>query len=41
VERSYDILTEDAGYRMVGVPVNSMIAEVAMRVAEEISIHAL
>ncbi len=29
VERSYDLLTEDTGYRMGGVPVNSMIAEMA------------
>jgi hypothetical protein len=29
VERSYDLLTEDAGYRIGGVPVNSMIAEMA------------
>ena len=27
VTRSYDLLTEDAGYRMAGVPVNSMIEE--------------
>ena len=27
VERSYDLLTEDAGYRVAGIPVNSMIAE--------------
>ena len=27
VERSYDILTEDKGYRIGGVPVNSMIEE--------------
>jgi len=27
VERSYDILTEDDGYRIGGVPVNSMIEE--------------
>jgi len=27
VERSYDLLTEDAGYRIQGVPVNSMIEE--------------
>ncbi len=27
VERSYDILTEDKGYRIGGVPVNSMINE--------------
>lgn len=27
VERSYDILTEDKGYRIRGVPVNSMIQE--------------
>ena len=27
VERSYDLLTEDAGYRIGGLPVNSMIEE--------------
>lgn len=27
VERSYDLLTEDAGYRIQGIPVNSMIEE--------------
>lgn len=27
VERSYDLLTEDDGYRVAGVPVNSMISE--------------
>ncbi len=27
VNRSYDLLTEDAGYRIQGVPVNSMIDE--------------
>jgi len=27
--RSYDLLTEDAGYRIDGVPVNSMIEEMA------------
>ncbi len=27
VERSYDLLTEDEGYRIGGVPVNSMIEE--------------
>jgi len=27
VERSYDILTEDGGYRIGGIPVNSMIKE--------------
>jgi len=27
VERSYDLLTEDEGYRVAGVPVNSMIVE--------------
>ncbi len=32
VERSYDMLTEDKGYQMGGVPVNSMIAEM-MRAA--------
>ena len=29
VEFSYDLLTEDVGYRMNGVPVNSMIGEMA------------
>ncbi len=29
VRRSYDLLTEDEGYRIDGVPVNSMIAEMA------------
>ena len=29
VEFSYDLLTEDAGYRMNGIPVNSMIEEMA------------
>lgn len=35
VERSYDLLTEDQGYQIDGVPVNSMIAEMAeaLRVA--------
>lgn len=27
VERSYDLLTEDDGYRVAGIPVNSMINE--------------
>jgi hypothetical protein len=27
VKRSYDLLTEDAGYRIQGIPVNSMIEE--------------
>lgn len=27
VERSYDLLTEDEGYRIAGIPVNSMIVE--------------
>jgi hypothetical protein len=27
VERSYDLLTEDSGYRIQGIPVNSMIEE--------------
>jgi len=36
VKFSYDILTEDAGYRMNGVPVNSMIPEMALLVAEKI-----
>ena len=29
VERSYDLLTEDGGYRIDGLPVNSMIEEMA------------
>ena len=29
VERSYDLLTEDEGYQIGGVPVNSMIPEMA------------
>ena len=34
VEFSYDLLTEDAGYRMNGIPVNSMIEEMAVGIAE-------
>ena len=33
VTRSYDLLTEDAGYRIDGVPVNSMIEEMAAAAA--------
>ena len=29
VEFSYDLVTEDIGYRMNGVPVNSMVQEMA------------
>ncbi len=29
VERSYDLLTDDPGYRIEGIPVNSMIREMA------------
>jgi hypothetical protein len=29
VSRSFDLLTDDAGYRIGGIPVNSMIAEMA------------
>jgi hypothetical protein len=29
--RSYDLLTEDSGYRITGIPVNSMIEEMRMR----------
>ena len=29
VEFSYDLLTEDLGYRIDGIPVNSMIEELA------------
>lgn len=31
VSRSFDLLTEDAGYRIHGIPVNSMIEEMARR----------
>jgi hypothetical protein len=31
VSRSYDLLTEDAGYRVGGIPVNSMIEEMLSR----------
>jgi hypothetical protein len=34
VEFSYDLLTEDAGYRINGIPVNSMIEEMACLAAE-------
>ena len=34
VEFSYDLLTEDAGYRMDGVPVNSMIEEMAEEIVK-------
>ena len=34
VELSYDLLTEDLGYRINGVPVNSMIEEMACYTAE-------
>tara|TARA_R100001443_G_scaffold2831_1_gene9331 strand:- start:10290 stop:11807 length:1518 start_codon:yes stop_codon:yes gene_type:complete len=34
VEFSYDLLTEDSGYRIDGVPVNSMIPEMAIGIAE-------
>ena len=27
VEKSYDLLTEDKGYRMLGIPINSMVIE--------------
>jgi hypothetical protein len=33
VERSYDLLTEDEGYRISGLPVNSMIEEMARTAA--------
>lgn len=33
VERSFDLLTEDRGYRIGGVPVDSMIAEMAAAAA--------
>lgn len=31
VSRSFDLLTEDPGYRIAGIPVNSMIAEMLRR----------
>lgn len=31
VARSYDLLTDDPGYRIQGIPVNSMIVEMARR----------
>ncbi|MGI9239361.1 MAG: hypothetical protein ACR2RV_01090 [Verrucomicrobiales bacterium] len=34
VERSYDLLTEDDGYRIDGIPVNSMILEMAAAAAK-------
>ena len=34
VEFSYDLLTEDSGYRIDGIPVNSMIPEMAIGIAE-------
>ena len=34
VEFSYDLLTEDLGYRIDGVPVNSMIEEMAELITE-------
>jgi len=36
VEFSYDLLTEDAGYRIDGIPVNSMIPELAIATSKEI-----
>ena len=34
VEFSYDLLTEDLGYRISGIPVNSMIEEMANRITK-------
>jgi hypothetical protein len=34
VEKSFDLLTSDAGYRIHGVPINSMIEEMALKIAE-------
>jgi len=34
VNYSYDLLTEDAGYRIDGVPVNSMIEELALAISK-------
>ena len=36
VEFSYDLLTEDSGYRINGIPVNSMIPEMAIEIANKI-----
>ena len=36
VEFSYDLLTEGMGYRMNGVPVNSMIPDMALLIADKI-----
>jgi len=36
VEFSYDLLTEDLGYRIDGIPVNSMIEEMATVIANKI-----
>ena len=36
VEFSYDILTEDLGYRIDGIPVNSMIPQMAVSIAEKL-----
>ena len=36
VEFSYDLLTEDLGYRIDGIPVNSMIEELALAISEKI-----
>lgn len=37
VSRSYDLVTADKGYRMAGVPVNSMVVEMALKIAEIVS----
>jgi hypothetical protein len=34
VTKSFDLLTSDAGYRIHGVPVNSMIEEMASKIQE-------
>jgi len=36
VEFSYDLLTEDLGYRIDGIPVNSMIEELALAISEKL-----
>ena len=36
---SYDLLTEDAGYRINGVPVNSMIEEMVAAAAGRRSVR--
>ena len=36
VSRSYDLLTEDDGYRIEGIPVNSMIEELSVEISRNV-----